>query len=204
MAKKRAYILAYSSLLALISIIALFFLEIFPAIDFQVSNFFLSIQLPFLIVISQILSFLASTYFLIPVSFLIAIILIIKVNKKSSIFYLFNMIFGVIIELTLKSIIQRQRPINPYKFNFSFPSGHSTASVLLFGSLAFLLWNRNRKIAYLGIAMPFLIGLSRLYLNVHWLSDVIGGFAIGLLWLCISILIFYRKKETYSTSTSSV
>lgn len=82
---------------------------------------------------------------------------------------------------------------------FSFPSGHSTVNVVLYGFLAFLIardlhpaW---RLMVALGAAiLVFLIASSRLYLGAHWFSDVIGGLAFGSAWLALLGLSYLRRQ----------
>jgi undecaprenyl-diphosphatase len=72
---------------------------------------------------------------------------------------------------------------------FSFPSGHAILSVCFYGGLALLLWNhartRGRRAIILACAVgfPLAIGFSRVYLGVHYPTDVVGGWLGGLLWL---------------------
>jgi len=106
---------------------------------------------------------------------------------------------GGLLDGVLKLVIRRPRP--PYAdaflqhFSWSFPSGHAMGSLIGYGMLAYvlvLLWIHRRRaqiIVVLGAALLIVaIGLSRLYLGVHYFSDVVGGYAAGLLWLsaCIS------------------
>ena len=93
----------------------------------------------------------------------------------------------------IKLIVQRARPeISPVidVGGYAFPSGHATTSMIVFGALAFVLtrrlsWGTNVWIwAGAGIA-SFLIGFSRPYLGVHWPTDVVGGWTLGLLWLAL-------------------
>jgi undecaprenyl-diphosphatase len=106
---------------------------------------------------------------------------------------------GGLLDGVLKLVIRRPRP--PYAdaflqhFSWSFPSGHAMGSLIGYGMLAYvlmLLWihRRSAQIAVaLGAALLIVaIGLSRLYLGVHYFSDVVGGYAAGVLWLsaCIS------------------
>lgn len=96
-----------------------------------------------------------------------------------------------------KISFHRQRPeIALYAENtFSFPSGHSTIAVAFFGFIIYILLRHARKWEYKiniffgGLAIILAVGLSRLYLGVHFLSDVWGGYLLGLLWLVVGIVI---------------
>ncbi|MBU6430963.1 bifunctional DedA family/phosphatase PAP2 family protein [Patescibacteria group bacterium] len=102
-------------------------------------------------------------------------------------------LFGLIGKLAL----HRERPETAlYVENtFSFPSGHSTIAAAFFGFIIYILLRRKQKLKYkintffFGLTLILLIGLSRLYLGVHFLSDVWGGYLLGLLWLFIGIAI---------------
>ena len=105
--------------------------------------------------------------------------------------------------LLAKLIFHRQRPdVAVYAENsFSFPSAHATIAVAFYGFLAYI-WLRhcqknNQKINILfsSLILIFFIGLSRLYLGVHYLSDVLGGYLVGLLWLIMAISI--SEKGAY-------
>ncbi|OWT65448.1 bifunctional DedA family/phosphatase PAP2 family protein [Candidimonas nitroreducens] len=81
----------------------------------------------------------------------------------------------------------------------SFPSGHATSSIILYGFLAYLL-GRNAKpyvratLAACATAAIVLIGVSRLYLGAYWLSDVVAGWSIGLVWLALAIILYTRRQ----------
>ena len=113
---------------------------------------------------------------------------------------------GGLLDAVLKLVIQRPRP--PYAgaflhhYSWSFPSGHAMGSLIGYGMLAYVLvvlWIHPRRTQIsvaLGAALLIgAIGLSRLYLGVHYFSDVVGGYAAGLLWLsaCISGLEVARR-----------
>jgi undecaprenyl-diphosphatase len=98
----------------------------------------------------------------------------------------------------LKRIIHRARPVGSERFlhgtSFSFPSGHAMGSLIGYGMLAYLLvafWPPARRHRAAAVAAAFvvtlLIGLSRLFLGVHFLSDVIAGFAAGAVWLAVCV-----------------
>jgi undecaprenyl-diphosphatase len=77
---------------------------------------------------------------------------------------------------------------------FSFPSGHALGSMVLYGFIAYLLSSHypkfSRLIYSLAIIIIILIGLIRLYLGVHWPTDIIAGYGVGFLWLmfCVTLL----------------
>jgi undecaprenyl-diphosphatase len=82
---------------------------------------------------------------------------------------------------------------------FSFPSGHSTVNVVLYGFLAFLVVRELRPgwrlpVALVAASLVLLIAFSRLYLGAHWLSDVIGGLAFGTVWLTALGLFHLRRR----------
>ena len=116
---------------------------------------------------------------------------------------------GGLLDEMLKLAIRRPRP--PYAsaflhhYSWSFPSGHAMGSLIGYGMLAYVLtvlWihrPRAQVAVALGAAVLIVaIGLSRLYLGVHYFSDVVGGYAAGLLWLsaCISGIEVARRWRT--------
>lgn len=97
---------------------------------------------------------------------------------------------------TLKQVFERARPVHEGGLvladGFSFPSGHSSGSVVVFGMLAYvatrLLPPRWHLPVLLGaVALAFTVGASRVFLRVHFASDVIAGFASGTAWLAVCI-----------------
>lgn len=100
-----------------------------------------------------------------------------------------------------KVAFHRQRPPGIGVFteaSFSFPSGHATIATALYGFIVYYLWrqaqtwNRRLNILFGGSALILAIGFSRLYLGVHFLSDVLGGYLLGFLWLIIAICMVER------------
>ncbi|OKH52565.1 phosphatase PAP2 family protein [Calothrix sp. HK-06] len=85
--------------------------------------------------------------------------------------------------------------------SYSFPSGHALGSMVLYGFIAYLLANRYSKyskiIYFIAIILIGAIGLSRLYLGVHWPTDIIAGYGVGFLWLtiCITMLKLQRLRQ---------
>jgi membrane-associated phospholipid phosphatase len=123
-------------------------------------------------------------------------------------------LLGVTITGTyLKDLFHRARPItlsflDPIH-SYSFPSGHSSESMVLYSFLALLLYTHAKSRTYkiLAIAIPaviiLLIGFSRLVLNYHFLTDVLGGYLLGAFWVSFSLAIplyyaFYHQNPDYT------
>jgi undecaprenyl-diphosphatase len=111
---------------------------------------------------------------------------------------------GVLVNRLLKLLIHRSRPVRVVHENtFSFPSGHAMAATIGYGMLAYVLatyWHPGgirRRFLFLGAAILALaVGVSRLYLGVHFPTDVIGGFAAGTAWLAICVTGTRIARET--------
>ena len=94
-----------------------------------------------------------------------------------------------------KLLFQRDRPVHILLFEQtdSFPSGHATITVALYGFLAYtaIRFSRNFsqqvRIVVMTVFFSILVGLSRIVLNEHYLSDVLGGYLVGTLWLTVAI-----------------
>ncbi|MHC2993802.1 hypothetical protein OB13_20250 [Pontibacter sp. HJ8] len=108
----------------------------------------------------------------------------------------------------LKSLFERPRPITAMlkESSLSFPSGHAMIGVSFYGLLIYIVWREVHNpfwkwlwISLLALLL-LLIGYSRVYLNVHYATDVLAGYAMGILWLLLAIYLmkklekFYRQK----------
>jgi undecaprenyl-diphosphatase len=104
----------------------------------------------------------------------------------------------------LKQLFQRARP-DLHRLieigGYSFPSGHATNAITVYGILSFLLWNhiatRRGRILLLfsSTFIIFSIGFSRIYLGVHYPSDVIAGYFVGGFWLIVAIWTYQFVME---------
>lgn len=111
---------------------------------------------------------------------------------------------GFLLNYLMKLLFHRLRPSHPLIAplqNFSFPSGHATSGFIFYGLLAYLFWKteistptRYAVISFL-IFFSLLIGFSRIYLRLHYPSDVVAGFCTGFAWLLISVYLFEHLKE---------
>lgn len=114
---------------------------------------------------------------------------------------------GVLLNQLAKHIVARARP--PFALvhasGFSFPSGHAMISIIAYGLLAYFQvitlsdWSRRVRTVCGAAVLVLLIGFSRMYLEVHFLSDILAGYAAGLVWLssCITAMELIRRGELH-------
>lgn len=124
------------------------------------------------------------------------VLLILIKNKKIGISIFSNLVIVTILNQLLKAILQRPRPTE-YRIveetGYSFPSGHSMVSMAFYGYLIYLIYKyvKNKYIKWISIVLLSIlvcsIGISRIYLGVHYTSDVLGGFLISMSYLVIYI-----------------
>lgn len=125
-------------------------------------------------------------------------------KKKYIIPFLISIIGSEFFNFLSKLIFQRQRPeAAAYdEISFSFPSGHATIAISFYGFIAYILWRKaattkqKNYIIFLSVILMLVIGLSRLYLGVHFISDVIAGYLVGLFWLAVGIYVLrYLERK---------
>ncbi len=152
--------------------------------------------------IVKTLTNLSSAIFLISLTILLSIIIR---NKKLPLFIIINLASSYLLNNILKLIFRRDRP-SMYNLitekGYSFPSGHSMVSFAYYGLLIYLIYKYidNKVLKYILIfiltTIILLVGLSRIYLGVHYTTDVLGGYIFGLLYL----IIFINYIEKYLTN----
>lgn len=157
--------------------------------------------------VMQVFTFLGTHTFLIPANLaLVAYFLFIKRHRWYSVKVPVVALSSVMLMFLLKLIFQRDRPLTPLlqaAQGYSFPSGHATMSITFYGLIIFLVW-RNKislwvkwTLTIILAALINFIGVSRVYLRVHYASDVLAGFCVGLMWLLLSLWIL-KKIEIFS------
>ncbi|HVG17024.1 MAG TPA: phosphatase PAP2 family protein [Chitinophagaceae bacterium] len=161
----------------------------------------------------ETVTYFASSSFLQIAYGLVILLYLIRKNWKRALEIGVIGIGGFLVNYIMKLSFQRVRPSGPLidpLHNFSFPSGHATSGFIFYGLLVYLIWKAEIPriykylIGFLLILFALLIGFSRVYLRVHYPTDVIAGFCIGLAWLmlCIWLLEKLKKKSNMELEAS--
>lgn len=164
------------------------------AIDTRVNKLFLLFRFPPLVRAALAITY-AGNSAMVAIAVVGVVVLLWIWKKRTFILPFIVTVVGSITVSTLaKLIIHRSRPINPVylESSYSFPSGHATIAVALFGFIAYIGWRLFSKryrtwFVIFNLLIIFAIGFSRIFLGVHYFSDVSGGYLLGALWLIIGI-----------------
>jgi membrane-associated phospholipid phosphatase len=152
---------------------------------------------PQLTFIMKFFTFLGSPVALLLLPFISAALMIWQKKRWESLFLVIGIAGGGVFNLLLKWIFHRQRPTLHRlieETGYSFPSGHSMVSFIFYGMLCMLfvmfLKSRTAKVIIImsTVVIIVMIGLSRIYLGVHYPSDVLAGYAAGGAWLTICLI----------------
>lgn len=185
----------FSIVLFVIFLLGVYFNEYLIWIDdfsYSIVSFFISDTM------TTIMKFI--TFFADPIWCILFSVLVIIFWKKIRKAFLINLILVFMLNYILKLIFSRTRPIDINiitETGYSFPSGHAMISLAIYGFLAYLLWESDYKYKKIGVSLLVLlivlIGISRIYLGVHYTSDVIAGFIVSLGYLLLFIDFIYPK-----------
>lgn len=170
------------------------FNSIKPYIDDGLTNFML------------VITFLGKHDLLIPLNFVLIAFFIYRKERWFATRIAALSLSSLLLMFILKFFFQRNRPLQPViddVSGYSFPSGHALISVVFYGLFIHMIWHEVKS-KWLRIALITLLGtlilliaFSRIYLNVHYASDVIAGIAVGFIWLVLSLNIIHRIEKKY-------
>lgn len=186
MNNKKTYIII--SIISLLLFILLININGISALDKQVNSYIAGVQIPFLVSIAKIIGIIFEPIYVITACLIISIAIFFFGKKKEAILFGATMLVSGGIIFVLKEIITKTRPENALvlESSSSFPSGHAFISLILAGFVIYYLVSkiksRTKRIILdiLMVLLVLLIGFSRIYLHVHWFSDVIAGFLLGM------------------------
>lgn len=177
-------------------------------IDQQVANWFHEHATPVVTKAAIVITFLGSPLFLGGTSLATALFLTWRRWWHRLLALVLTMGGGTLLIILLKTVFHRQRPIFENSLitltGYSFPSGHVMGSTLLCGSIAFIVASSSKTWRWrvLSILSAFhfvlLIAFTRIYLGVHYLSDVLGAMAAGIAWLalCLTAAETFRRRRS--------
>lgn len=154
--------------------------------------------------ILKAITYLGNRDFLVPVNLLLVLFLLLKRNRWLAITTAVVALSSLWIMISLKSTTHRSRPVDPFIpgiTNYSFPSGHAFMSVSFYGLLIWIImqevkekWIRVTLITLL-ILLMLMIGFSRIYLRVHYVTDVVAGYCMGIIWLLGCLWLMKRIQQ---------
>lgn len=155
------------------------------------------------------ITWLGSPLLMAVFGFAVASLLLLRRHFYATLGWISALIGAAVLNLLLKQLVKRPRPqyaeVFLHDHSFSFPSGHAIGALVTYGMIAYLLalfWAKQPRtqvlISLAAVILILGIGFSRLYLGVHYFSDVVGGYAAGILWLstCITALEILRRQPS--------
>jgi undecaprenyl-diphosphatase len=168
--------------------------------DSRVTDYVTSFRTPALNQFFQFVTDLGDVYAYIVATTIAAIFFFFKLRNKKFIFQLLGvLILSALANIALKKAFDRARPTIEHLVvveTLSYPSGHAMSAMAFYGFLTYLVFQIKMSrilrvfLAILFTSLVILIGLSRIYLGVHFPSDVIGGFVAGLIWVAFCVILF--------------
>jgi len=171
-------------------------LSVILTADLWFENLLLTVRTPFFLHLFNWISLLGNTVVVLGIMGIIGLFLLFFKYDKAYVAGLFATVIGAGgMGYVMKMLIERARPNglipSTIETSFSFPSGHATLAMALYGFGAYLLCKLYPKNAAVIVTLTTLIilviGFSRLYLGVHFPSDVFAGYLLGGIWLLIGI-----------------
>lgn len=160
--------------------------------------------------VQHVITWFGSVWFFVPASLLTPLVLHRRGLSRYAIELLASMGGGLLLNELLKAFFHRDRPATAliHQYGLSFPSGHSMMSMAFYGCLAWLAVQHGRHWGWATalVAFAILIGLTRVFLHVHYPTDVLAGFAGGAAWLVLlrtGIRLFWKEKKVSNDAPSA-
>nr|WP_051348386.1 phosphatase PAP2 family protein [Peribacillus kribbensis] len=201
----KAFLLCLLSLLGFALMAVLVSKHTIIRFDSTIISFVQGFESASLTAVMKFFTFIGGTIPVVVLSLVTMVFLYTVLKHRTELILFFAVMAGAnVLFITLKLFFHRARP-DLHRLaeatNYSFPSGHATMSLALYGSLAFLLWRHIKThwgrvlLVCISILMILSIGISRIYLGVHYPSDILAGYFISGFWLTFSIWFYQRYQE---------
>lgn len=172
-------------------------------LDTQIADFLAFARSAWMVDFFTLFTMLGEWY-VVAVFAIIVIFVLWKIQKRVYIFPLLATLIGseIFIEIA-KTLFHRARPISAaiIENGFSFPSGHATIAVAFYGFLVYIIFRESKRqwqkimALLIGLLIILAIGFSRVYLGVHYVSDVVGGYLLGASLLTLGIRLHSRQAN---------
>lgn len=183
--------------------VALMLAPAFVRLDIAASAAIRSITLPGLVAFAIVMTDIGNFWPMFGLTVIAGALLYARGRRTSALTLLLTQLSGTLFGELMKVVFGRLRPALsvariPIPRSYSFPSGHALSSLLLFGMLAILVLLHEKRLrrslfaAGLCLLVPIAIGLSRVYLGVHFLGDVLGSWFLGTGWLALAVIVSAR------------
>lgn len=216
LSRNERYGLSFSFYIGLAFLILFFFLGIaqdiifrdpFVEVDVRIMNLVASLRDIQTAKFFLFFTYLGNIQIIASLGIIILILLWLSGKWRMAKLFFVSIISGEFLYYLVKLLIHRTRPDISFSLiprdGYAFPSGHATISIIFYGMLGFLLWHLAKKrwqkslIAFAVMTIVFLVGFSRVYLGVHWTSDVLAGWSFGLSVLILFIAIYNERGKSY-------
>lgn len=171
------------------------------SIDSPIVQYFAEHREPWVTSTAEWVTQLGSLTVLLPLLAVVAAGWLVRTGRWGVALFFVLAVAGAVVAIdALKDLVERGRPPTQFAVHdasgLAFPSGHTALATVAFGALAYIhgsvvrWWSVRVAIWAAAVTVMLLVGFSRLYLGVHWLSDVLGGYALGAVWLGIVVTAF--------------
>lgn len=178
--------------------------------DDAVRGWMLAHQVPALWTVFLVITYVGSAFVMVPFALVVAAWLWRGPHRRIAAVVVTAPAIADGVFNAIKSVFRRVRPIGAERLHlatYAFPSGHATTSTAVLVTIAYVLAREgmvSRRLAMaLGIGGPLLVGVSRVYLDVHWTTDVLGGWALGLLVAALSAALYERIRSRVLASPAT-
>lgn len=182
--------------------------------DRAITNVLRGLESPALTHVMRALSFVGSWIVLVPVVAIGFFWLLVRGSRREALIFAGVVGGASLLNVYLKLVFQRPRPSPLWALaeeaSFSFPSGHSVAAFAFYSVIIYLIFrrlkSRRARVAVIATAVIFIlaIGASRVYLGVHYPSDVLAGYLVGFIWLATVVLASRRLPPSSDTTRGFV